>query len=87
MTYVRSTQEMFFAFEYGGNTPSAGVERKFREEVLPHYFEPSTRQLWLETAEPTEMLADNEMTLDSPPFTPEGLKRFAAQSFHRRKRG
>jgi hypothetical protein len=76
-----------YAYDTTGLTPSSGVERKWREEVLPHFYAPASRQRALEPLSiPPPMLSDEEVALDSPPFTPPELTDLAARGFVRRNR-
>ena len=87
MNYVQGQKVRAHAFEYGGNTPSAGVERMLREKVLPHFYAPSTRQRTLESIIPPPPLSiEAELELDSPTFTPPALAEFEARGFERRNR-
>jgi len=84
VNYVQ-LQRTSHAFEYGGNTPAAGIERKLREEVLPHFYAPSTRQRTLESIAPP-MAIEADVELDSPAFAPAALREFQARGFVRRNR-
>ena len=86
MNYVHGQNVRAHAFEYGGNTPSAGVERMWREKVLPHFYAPSTRQRTLESIVPAPLSIESELELDSPTFTPSVLADFQARGFERRNR-
>ncbi len=86
MNYVQAQQHIARSFEYGGNTPSAGVERKLREELLPHFYAPSTRQRTLESLVPQPLAIEAEMDPDSPRFKPLALQEFEARGFARRNR-
>lgn len=87
MIYVQAQQSGHSrAFGYCGRTPAAGLERKWQEEVLPHYYEPSTRQRTLDLLDPSPSLIESEMELDSPGFTPNALADFEARGFVRRNR-
>jgi len=86
VNYVQAQQLIPHDFEYGGNTPSARVERKLREEVLPHYYAPSTRLRTLESIDPPPLAIEADMELESPRFTPTVLQEFEARGFVRRNR-
>ncbi len=86
MNYVQAQQRSAHAFEYGGNTPAARIERKLREEVLPHFYAPASRQRALESIALPPMAIEAEMELESPSFTPAALREFEARGFVRRNR-
>ena len=87
MNYVQGQQVVTAQdFEYGGNTPAALMARKLREEVLPHYYAPSTRQRTLESIAPPPLAIESEMELESPRFKPAALEEFEARGFVRRNR-
>jgi hypothetical protein len=76
-----------YVYEHAVETASMGVGRKWLEEVLPHYYAPSSRQRTLERGSiPPPMSADEDVDLDSPPFAPPELNEFAARGFARRNR-
>lgn len=87
MNFVQPTHGIRpFTFEYGGNTPSARVERKLREEVLAHFYAPATRQRVLDSIAPPPMAIEEEMVKDSPPFKPAALTAFESRGFVRQNR-
>ena len=86
MNYARADRYAEHPYEYGGETPAASVERKYREEILPHFYAPSTRQRSLESLAPPSLSIESEMELDSPRFTPPALEEFEARAFVRRNR-
>jgi hypothetical protein len=90
MIYVNHTTTgdvACYVYEHAGETASIGVQRKWLEEVLPHYYAPSSRQRVLERLSiPPPMSADEDVELDSPPFTPQGLRDFAGRGFVRKNR-
>jgi hypothetical protein len=89
MNYITQTLSSTdcYVYEHAPSTASVGVERKWIEEVLPHFYAPSSRQRVLEAVSiPPSRLADEEVGLESPPFTPPELNDFAAQGFVRRNR-
>jgi|HubBroStandDraft_1064217.scaffolds.fasta_scaffold522887_2 hypothetical protein len=90
MIYVTNTTTSAvdcYVYESSVERASTGVERKWLEEVLPHYFAPASRQRTLDSSSmPPAMLADADVDLDSPPFTPCELTEFAARGFARRNR-
>lgn len=85
MNYVQSGNRTH-AFEFGGNTPSARIERKLREEVLPHFFEPASRQRRIESLAPSALSIESEMELESPSFAPVALVELQARGFVRLNR-
>jgi hypothetical protein len=90
MTYAtHATPSAFVEYvaEPPSNTVRGRVQQKLREEVLPHYFAPASRQRALESlAEMPTMIADADAELESPSFTPVELSAFAARGFARRNR-
>jgi hypothetical protein len=68
------------------DTVRARIQRKFREEVLPHFYAPASRQLALESVAPPPMIAEADAELDSPTFTPSELTSFASRGFVRTNR-
>jgi hypothetical protein len=88
MIYVTDTTSSVpaCAYEIAGKTASAEVERKWLEEVLPHFLATASRQRVLEATIPPPMLVDEDVELESPPFTPTELTEFAARGFQRRNR-
>ena len=86
MNYVQAQKRTADAFEYGGNTPAARIERTLREQILPHYYAPSTRQRTLESLVPPPLAIEVEMELESPRFKPAALQEFEARGFVRRNR-
>jgi hypothetical protein len=88
MIYVTDTTSSVpaCAYEFAGQTASVEVERKWVEEVLPHFLATASRQPVLDTTPPPAMLVNAEVELESPPFTPVELAEFAARGFQRRNR-
>src|SRR5258708_33514573 len=76
-----------YVLEAPADTVRARIQRKFREEVLPHFYAPASRQPALESvAPPPRMIAEADAELDSPTFTPSELTSFAARGFVRTNR-
>jgi hypothetical protein len=88
MIYITDTATTSSGPAYAAvcETPSGCVDRKWVEEILPHFHEPASRQRAPDPTIVPAMLADEDVDLDSPPFTPPELNDFAARGYVRRGR-
>lgn len=66
-----------------GSASKSSVLVKWFEEVLPHYFEPASRQATIVSLPPPDRSLDPEVELDSPNFVPGTAVALAARGYKR----